>query len=46
MADLVSDDPVVDRITVAHSAVRSFADQIVERWFATPVKPVLVRATT
>lgn len=44
-ADLAGGDPVVDRIGATHEAVSAFADQIVARWFATPVKPMLVRAT-
>ena len=40
-----ADDPLVDRIAVTHEAVRAFADEVVARWFATPVKPMLVRAT-
>jgi hypothetical protein len=40
------DDPIVDRIAVTHEAVRAFADEVVAKWFATPVKPMLVRATT
>lgn len=44
VADLVGGDPVVDRIVVARDAVVTFANQVVERWFATPVKPMLVRA--
>jgi len=43
-ADLAGGDPVVDRIAVAHEAVGAFAHEVVERWFATPVKPMLVRA--
>jgi len=43
-ADLAGGDPVVDRIAVVHEAVSAFADEVVERWFATPVKPMLVRA--
>lgn len=45
VADLVGGDPVVDRIAVTHEAVGAFAGEIVRKWFATPVKPMLVRAT-
>ena len=44
-ADLAGEDPLVDRIAVTHEAVRAFADEVVAKWFATPVKPMLVRAT-
>lgn len=42
--DLAGGDPIVDRIAVTHDAVGAFTDQIVDRWFATPVKPMLVQA--
>jgi len=45
VADLAGEDPLVDRIAVTHEAVRAFADEVVAKWFATPVKPMLVRAT-
>lgn len=45
VADLAGGDPIVDRIAVTLDAVGAFTDQIVERWFATPVKPMLVQAT-
>lgn len=41
---LAMPDPVVDRVRVAHDAVVSFAGDVVATWFATPVKPVVVRA--
>lgn len=45
VADLAGDDPLVDRIVVTRDAVQGFAEQVVATWFATPVKPMLVRAT-
>ena len=41
-AELAGSDPVVNRITVARDAVVNFAAAIDERWFATPVKPMLL----
>lgn len=40
--ELAGSDPVVNRITVARDAVVNFATALDERWFATPVKPMLV----
>lgn len=37
-------DPIVDRVRAAHDAVAAFAGEVVDTWFATPVKPVIVRA--
>ena len=45
VADLAGGDPLVDRIAVTHEAVGAFAAEVVDKWFATPVKPMLVRAT-
>ncbi|WP_116999191.1 circularly permuted type 2 ATP-grasp protein [Desertimonas flava] len=41
---LAGSDPVVDRVRVVHDAVGAFAGEVVDTWFATPVKPVVVRA--
>lgn len=41
--DLAAEDDF-DRVDEAATAVRTFASLVVDRWFATPVKPMLMRS--
>lgn len=43
--DIAGGDPLVDRIEILRTSVATFVADVVARWFATPVKPMLVRAT-
>jgi uncharacterized alpha-E superfamily protein len=33
-----------DRLATIHAALLAFADEVVDRWFATPVKPMLMQS--
>lgn len=41
---VVTPHMVIDHLDAARADIGSFADTLVRRWFATPVKPMLVRA--
>jgi uncharacterized alpha-E superfamily protein len=42
--EIDDDDEMFERLTAARAAVEAFCSDLVDAWFATPVKPMLVGA--